>query len=105
MAIEFTDTNFQETVLDNGKLSVVDFWAPWCGPCKMVGPIIEELSKEYDGQVSIGKVNVDENPEISQKYGVRNIPTILFIKDGEVVDKHVGAAPKNVLAKKIQERM
>lgn len=105
MAIEFTDTNFQETVLDNGKLSVVDFWAPWCGPCKMVGPIIEELSKEYDGQVSIGKVNVDENPGISQKYGVRNIPTILFIKDGEVVDKHVGAAPKNVLAKKIQERM
>jgi len=71
----------------------------------MVGPIIEELSKEYDGQVSIGKVNVDENPEISQKYGVRNIPTILFIKNGEVVDKQVGAVPKNALAKKIQERI
>lgn len=105
MALEFTDANFQETVLDSDKLSVVDFWAPWCGPCKMVGPIIDELSKEYDGQVSIGKVNVDENPEISQKYGVRNIPTILFIKNGEVVDKQVGAVPKNALAKKIQERM
>ncbi len=105
MALEFTDANFQETVLDSEKLAVVDFWAPWCGPCKIVGPIIDELSKEYDGQVSIGKVNVDENPEISQKYGVRNIPTILFIKNGEVVDKQVGAVPKNALAKKIQERM
>lgn len=105
MALEFTDANFKETVLDSDKLAVVDFWAPWCGPCKMVGPIIDELSKEYDGQVSIGKVNVDENPEISQKYGVRNIPTILFIKNGEVVDKQVGAVPKNALAKKIQERI
>jgi len=105
MALEFTDANFQETVLDSEKLAVVDFWAPWCGPCKMVGPIIDELSKEYDGQVSIGKVNVDENPGISQKYGVRNIPTILFIKNGEVVDKQVGAVPKNALAKKIQEQL
>lgn len=105
MALEFTDANFQEIVLDSDKLAVVDFWAPWCGPCKVVGPIIDELSIEYDGQVSIGKVNVDENPEISQKYGVRNIPTILFIKNGEIVDKQVGAVPKNALAKKIQERM
>jgi len=105
MALEFTDTNFQETVLENDKLSVIDFWAPWCGPCKMVGPIIDELSQEYDGKVSIGKVNVDDNPEISQKYGVRNIPTILFIKNGEVVDKKVGAVPKHMLNKMIQEKM
>jgi len=105
MALEFTDANFQETVLDNDKLSVIDFWAPWCGPCKMVGPIIDELAQEYDGKVSIGKVNVDNNPEISQKYGVRNIPTILFIKNGEVVDKKVGAVPKHLLTKTIQEKM
>lgn len=101
MAFEFLDSNFQETALDRKGLAVVDFWAEWCGPCRMVGPIIEELATEYDGKVMIGKVNVDENPEISMKYGIRSIPTILFIKDGEVVDKQVGATSKKVLNDKI----
>lgn len=100
MALEFTDTNFQDLVLDSDKLAVVDFWAEWCGPCRMVGPIIEQLANEY-GDVVIGKVNVDENPSISMSYRVRNIPTVLFIKDGEVVDKIVGAAPKSAYADKI----
>jgi len=102
MALEFTDTNFQELALDTDKLAVVDFWAEWCGPCRAVGPIIEQLANEYDGEVAIGKVNVDHNPETAMKYGVRSIPTILFIKDGEVVDKQVGAAPKQLLEDKIK---
>jgi len=101
MAFEFTDTNFQEVAIDQKGLSVVDFWAEWCGPCRLVSPIIEELSHEYDGQAVIGKVNVDVNPEISMKYGIRSIPTILFIKDGEVVDKHVGTTTKQALTSKI----
>jgi len=101
MAFEFTDANFKETALDNGGLSVVDFWAEWCGPCRLVTPIIEDLANDYDGKATIGKVNVDHNPEISMKYGVRSIPTILFIKNGEVVDKQVGATTKAALAQKI----
>lgn len=101
MAFEFTDTNFQETALDSGKVSVVDFWAPWCGPCRMIGPIIEQLSDEYTGDVVVGKLNVDENPEVATKYGVRSIPTILFLKNGEVFDKQVGVTSKQVLAGKI----
>lgn len=100
MAFEFTDSNFKDTALADG-VAVVDFWAPWCGPCRLIGPIIEDLATEYDGKATIGKVNVDDNPEISMKYGVRSIPTILFIKDGEVVDKHVGTATKATLAEKI----
>lgn len=102
MAFEFTDTNFQETALKKDGVSVVDFWAEWCGPCRLVGPVIDDLSKEYDGKALVGKVNVDHNPEVSMKYGVRSIPTILFIKDGEVVDKHVGAATKKTLADKLE---
>ena len=102
MAFEFTDTNFQETALDKDGLAVIDFWAEWCGPCRLVGPIIEELSHDYNGKALIGKVNVDVNPEISMKYGIRSIPTILFIKDGEVVDKHVGTATKQALTQKIE---
>lgn len=105
MAFEFTDNNFKESALDGDKLSVVDFWAEWCGPCRMVTPIIEELSNDYDGKALIGKVNVDQNPEISTKYGIRSIPTILFIKNGEVVDKHVGTASKASLEEKIKEYM
>ena len=105
MALEFTDANFQETVLDAPEVSVVDFWAEWCGPCKMVGPIIDELASEYEGKAKIGKVNVDHNPEITQKYRVMNIPTILFIKNGEVIDKHVGAASKSALEAKLKSHL
>jgi len=102
MALEFTDTNFQDVALEGDKLSVVDFWAEWCGPCRLVTPIIEDLAKEYDGKANIGKLNVDHNQEVSMKYGVRSIPTILFIKNGEVVDKHVGATTKAALTEKIE---
>ncbi len=105
MAFEFTDTNFQETALDQGGLAVVDFWAEWCGPCRLVGPIIEDLSQEYSEKAVIGKVNVDEHPEVSMKYGVRSIPTILFIKNGEVVDKHVGTTTKQALTQKIEAHL
>lgn len=104
MAVEFTDSNFQETALSGG-VSVVDFWAQWCGPCRLISPIIDDLSVEFEGQATIGKVNVDDNPEISQKYGVRSIPTILFIKDGEVVDKHVGTATKATLTEKLKAHL
>lgn len=101
MAIELTDANFEENVLKSDKPALVDFWAVWCGPCRMVGPIVEELSNDYDGKAVIGKVDVDNNPGIAAKYGIRNIPTILFIKNGEVVDKQVGAVPKAALASKL----
>ncbi len=101
MAFEFTDGNFQETAIDKKGVAVVDFWAEWCGPCRMIGPIIEELSTDYEGKATIGKVNVDNNPEVSFKYGVRSIPTILILKDGEVVDKHVGVTTKQALMEKI----
>ena len=104
MAFEFTDSNFQETALSGG-VSVVDFWAEWCGPCRLVGPVIDDLSVEFEGKATIGKVNVDNNPETSHKYGVRSIPTILIIKDGEVVDKHVGTATKATLAQKINAHL
>lgn len=104
MAFEFTDSNFQESALSGG-VSVVDFWAEWCGPCRLIGPIVDELATEYEGKATIGKVNVDHNPEISMKYGVRSIPTILFIKDGEVVDKHVGTATKATLQEKINAHL
>jgi thioredoxin 1 len=101
MAVEFTNENFEELALKSDQPVVVDFWAEWCGPCRMVGPIVEELSKEYDGKAIVGKVNVDHHSEISMKYGIRNIPTIIFLKNGELVDKSVGAVPKNILVEKL----
>ena len=101
MAFEFTDQNFQEEALSGG-VSVIDFWAAWCGPCRLIGPIIEELAHDYEGKVKVGKVDVDVNPEVSMKFGVRSIPTILIIKDGEVVDKHVGTTTKANLEAKIE---
>ncbi len=105
MAIELTDANFEELVLKSDKPVLVDFWAEWCGPCRMVGPVVEELSKDYDGKAVVGKVNVDVNPEISAKFGIRNIPTILFFKNGEIVDKQVGAVAKAVLDGKIKAQL
>ncbi len=105
MALEFTDANFDETVLKSDKPVLVDFWAEWCGPCRMVGPIVEELSKDYEGKAVIGKLDVDNNPGVSAKFGIRNIPTILFFKNGEIVDKQVGAVPKSVLAAKIDSHL
>lgn len=101
MALEITSANFEETVLKSDKPVLVDFWAEWCGPCRMVGPIVDELHTDYEGKALVGKVNVDDQQEIAAKYGIRNIPTILFFKNGEIVDKNVGVAPKADLAKKI----
>ena len=105
MAVELTDANFEEQVINSDKPVMVDFWAEWCGPCRMVGPIVEELSGEYEGKAVIGKVNVDHNPGVSAKYGIRNIPTVLFFKGGEIVDKQVGAAPKKAYEDKLAAQM
>ncbi len=103
MALEVTDDNFEEQIINADKPALVDFWAEWCGPCRMISPLIAEMAEEMDGKAIISKVNVDENPEICSKYGIRNIPTILFFKGGEVVDKQVGATQKNVLLDKLND--
>ncbi len=103
MALEITDANFEELVIKSDKPVVVDFWAEWCGPCRMLTPIIEKMSGDYDGKAIIGKVNVDHNPGVSAKFGVRNIPTVLFIKNGEVADKSVGAVPEKALVDKLDK--
>jgi thioredoxin 1 len=105
MAVEINDSNFEQLVKNSDKPVLVDFWAEWCGPCRMVGPIVEEIAKEYDGKAVVGKVNVDHNPNISMEFGIRNIPTILFFKNGQVVDKQVGAVPKAQLAAKLNAHL
>ena len=101
MALQITDANFEETVLKSDKPVLVDFWAEWCGPCRMLGPIIEELSSDYDGKAIIGKVDVDSNQRFAAQYGVRNIPTVLIFKDGELVNRQVGVSQKNVYSEYI----
>lgn len=103
MALEFKDASFKEEVLASDKLSIVDFWATWCGPCKAMAPTIDALHSEYEGKVLVGKLNVDENPDTAAEYGIRSIPTTLFIKNGEIVDKLVGNQPKNKFVELIEK--
>ena len=102
MALEITDQNFNEIVLQSDKPVIVDFWAEWCGPCRMVGPIVEEIGKDFSEKAVVGKLDVDSNPGVTAKFGIRNIPTVLFFKGGEVVDKQVGAVPKSNLVSKLE---
>lgn len=105
MALEITDATFEETVLKSDKPVLVDFWAAWCGPCRMVGPIIDEISNEYEGKAVVGKVDVDANQEFAAKFGVRNIPTVLVFQNGEVVGRQVGVAPKTTYAEALDALM
>jgi thioredoxin 1 len=102
--IELTDANFDQ-VVNSEKPVLVDFWAEWCGPCKMIGPLVEELAGDYDGKAVVAKLNVDENPQTTAKFGVRSIPTLLVFKKGQIVDKQVGAVPKSVLAQKLEAQV
>jgi thioredoxin 1 len=101
--IHINDTEFEAAVLQSATPVVVDFWAPWCGPCHMVAPILEEIAKEYDGKLIVAKVNTDENPEWAIKYGVQGIPTLLYVANGEIVDRQVGASPKPFIQRKVEE--
>ncbi len=101
--IELTDDNFEQEVLQSELPILVDFWAPWCGPCRIIAPILEELAEELEGKARIGKLNVDENPRIAMQYGIRSIPTLVFFKDGEPVDGVIGAVPKKILKDKFEQ--
>ncbi len=105
MALEITKANYDEVVAKTEKLVVIDFWAEWCGPCRLIAPFISELAKEYEGKAVIGKCDVDDNPDIATKYSIRNIPTILFVKNNEVVDKLVGAVQKAKIAEVIEKNL
>ena len=102
--IELTDATF-DSFINSEKPVLVDFWAEWCGPCKMIGPVVEELAADYEGRASVGKLNVDENPNVTAKYGVRSIPTLLVFKKGQIVDKQIGAVPKSVLSSKLEAQV
>ena len=102
--VEITDNNFSD-IINSDQPVLVDFWAEWCGPCKMIGPVVEELAADYDGKAVIGKVDVDANPEVSAKFGIRSIPTLLVFKNGEIVDKQIGAVPKSVLSQKLDAQV
>ncbi|MCS5490478.1 MULTISPECIES: thioredoxin [Algoriphagus] len=103
-AVEITDANFEE-VIKTDKPVLIDFWAEWCGPCKMIGPIVEEMAGDYEGKAIIGKVDVDTNPSVAQAFGIRSIPTLLFFKDGQIVDKQIGAVPKTILTQKLEAQL
>jgi thioredoxin 1 len=105
MALEFTESNFEELVLKSDKPVLVDFWAEWCGPCRMVGPVVEEIAGEYAGKAVVGKVDVDANPNIAAKFGIRSIPTLLYFKGGEKIDTVVGAVPKGTLTTKLESAL
>ena len=102
--VEITDSNFED-IIKSDQPVLVDFWAEWCGPCKMIAPVIEELANDYEGKAVVGKVDVDSNPEVSGKYGIRSIPTLLVFRDGEIVDKQVGAVNKSVLSQKLDAQL
>ena len=103
-AIVLNDANFDATI-NSDKPVLVDFWAEWCGPCKMIGPVVEELAGDYEGKAVIAKLNVDENPSVTARFGIRSIPTLLVFKGGQIVDKQVGAVPKSVLAQKLEAQV
>ncbi len=105
MALEITDQSFKEVVLNSDKPVLVDFWAVWCGPCRMLGPIVEEIAEDFDGKAIVGKVDVDNNQQVSVDYGIRNIPTVLIFKGGQVVDKIVGVASKEVISEKLSAHL